>query len=580
MVNLTSEQDKIIQEELHCLTLGAAGTGKTTALVEKVAYLLEKKAVKANEIYIPSFTYHGLLRMRALLQERLGKAAEGLVTGTLRDLAAYQIEMATGQPLKIATNSVVRRSLRQAMRDSSFEGTALEAEHYIRQFKGRARKPQENERYYDLFASYKTQIDRSDCVDYYDIVRQHLVGVRQGQYQLCPMKYFFVDNIQDATRIQYLWFMDHIKAGAILNAFGDDEQGAFVRDGAIGSAVFEEFKELAGLKFFTLECNFRMPKRLGGAVQAITQTLPDKHRKTVSFDKKEAGVLQVDTFKTNEEEVAAVIKHLQKVAKRERACIVLRNDFLASKWHLILAKHKIPHNCFAHTVWTIPGAIMLLDLLHILLNQGENRHLRNVLLGYGLSPSLVEALFASGLSARDWLKNGAPLPEGVDLPNVTLKEYGALQRTLVGYYKLMTTGAVPPQEVFKGASYDLLSGMSAEDRRSALLALEELLSLEGDLSQILPKINDRRAFEIDATIVVAPAREVRNLEFDHVIMPVMTDQIFPYAGYKLMGIDMSHERRLFYMAASRAKKGLYISSVGPISPLAKEVAQLFKTYSS
>ena len=199
MITLSTEQKQIIGHEGSCSVVGAPGTGKTVVLVEKVAALLEK-GVAPEDIYVIAFTYYSWQILAGKLKERLGDVAEKLNIGSLRVFSQKQIELDEGKKLVFSTDKQARRYLRQAMREVGFKGSAVEAEHIIRYFKSLARKPDETAKHYDLLCAYKRFCE----MDRYDVLRKHILGMRKKEYKKVPMKYAFIDNFQDITRIQFL----------------------------------------------------------------------------------------------------------------------------------------------------------------------------------------------------------------------------------------------------------------------------------------------------------------------------------------------------------------------------------------
>jgi hypothetical protein len=163
------------------------------------------------------------------------------------------------------------------------------------------------------------------------------------------------------------------------------------------------------------------------------------------------------------------------------------------------------------------------------------------------------------------------LPEHIDLPTATLQEYGLLQRKLTGYYVAMFKGEVKPQELFKAISYEIVEGLEGEEQRDALMAVEALTSIKGNPASVLKQIKTFTVPDMRHKVVVSPIREVRNWEFDWVFMPFSSTDVYPYTGYKVLKPNMSHEKKVVYMALTRAKKGIEVSSTGTISDILKKV---------
>ncbi len=555
MGDMSKTQLNITKYQGSCLVFGAPGTGKTYTLVERIAHLIES-GVNPQEIYLIAFTYYSWQILFHKLKGRLGlEVAEQINIGTCRIFAQNQMEKDVETELVFATDKQARRSLRQAMREVDFKGSAVEAEHIVRNFKSMARKPAETAKHFDLFMAYKGYCE----MDRYDVLRRHIVGMRQGEMKLVPMRYVFVDNFQDITHIQFLWLLEHMKAGAQVSAFGDDDLCVFKRDGALGSAALKDFKEQQGVKAFTLTKCFRLSEKLGQTALTVVGKVPDRFEKEVYFNPKKNIEVSFDAYSSAEEELLILAEKIKAIPSDKRIGVIARTDWDALRIQKIFEKNGIEHSSFAHKIWEIPGAIMVIDLLCLLMNQASDVHLRNVLVGYGLNQQLIEMLFKGGLHAHNWLADGAKLPKDLQLPSSALGDFIAIQRQLLGYYCLLKNRSSSAQEVFKAASFDMIERMNYEDKFNALIAVDTLLNLKGPLKEVLPQIRQGKEPNMLDRILLGPVRDMRNLEFDAVFMPLANEKVYPFAGYRVLPVDESHDRRLFYMGITRASGSLSIS---------------------
>jgi DNA helicase-2/ATP-dependent DNA helicase PcrA len=572
MVTLSTAQKQIIEHEGSCSVIGAPGTGKTEVLIERVIRLVEK-GVTPEDIYIVAFTYYSWQILTGQLRKRLGDVVDRLNIGTFRIFAQHQIEADEGKEFVFSSDKQARRYLRQAMREVSFKGSAVEAEHIIRNFKSLARKPQENAPHHDLLNAYRRFCE----LDRYDVLRKHIIGIRQSHYNKVPMKYMFVDNIQDITRIQFLWLVDHINAGTIASVFGDDDLCAFKRDGSIGGQAFIDLQDVGSVKAFNLAHSYRISSKLGLAAEDIVGRLKGRLPKDISYNESKEIKVTCDAYGSAEEELMVITQQVKGMDRSKRVGVITRTDWDALRVQRAFEKHGIEHSSFAHKIWEIPGAIMVLDLLCLLLNQATDTHLRNVLIGYGLNQSLIDSLFKGGLHALDWLPTGAKLPKDISLPQGALAEYTAIQRQLVGYYTLIRSGAASPQDIFKAASFDMVENMNKEDRLNALVAVDTLVNLKGSLREVLPQIREGREPNVHDQVIVGPVRDMRNLEFDVVYIPFATKATYPYSGYSVLPVDDSHDCRLFYMAVTRASEAVRLSWHGVESSYVSIFKKSFKT---
>ena len=562
-MKLSKAQQEIVNYDKACTVLGVPGSGKTTVMLRKIAALIEA-GVPPKKIAILAFSYRNMMVIKEHMRRELGDVASGVIVGTTVDLPLMAMgkNHAKKDLPRVADNNFMRRILRQAMVEVGFGGHSKEAEHIIRAFKSRGRKPSESDDHYDLFRAYKQQMEQTGLVDRHDIIRKHIIGMRNDVYEPVPVKHIFVDNFQDITQIQMLWLTDHLKAGIKTYALGCDDLTIFRRDGAMGRSAFGEFEEMNSLNRFTLDESYRLPEAIAQAAGQIVSPLKDRLLGSTKTNKKD-GRVTIKSHNGIDAELEALADNIEKALKEEGSTVgvITRYDLQARQVERTLKARGVAHTSFARAIWETPGAMLVLDLLGVFLNKTSKSRLRNVLSVFGVSGQAVETLYAHGLTPDDWLKRGAPIPKGAeaDLPIAALRELGVLRQKLVNYARMMKP--MGPKTVFKAMVLHMVESMRAENKQDALLALDELLSAKGNLNQIIAQLTQHRNPEPGARVTVTPVRESRNMAFSHTFVPFVTNTNYPYQ-YKILPQEDQSERRLLYMAATRASEQLVLSHCG------------------
>lgn len=577
-------QRAVIEHPQSCTVIGPAGSGKTQTLFWKIKALIKQGTAPAD-IAILCFSYRNLLLMRHLAGAHLGTLAQKITIGTVVDLpleamkAALnnkgpQGEAATEPPHelpRVADNNFMRRLLRQSMVEVGFAGHVNEAEHLVRTFKSHAKKPNQNEAHYDLFHTYKQHLDQTGLVDRHDVVRKHIIGMRNDVYQPIAAKHIFVDHFQDITEIQALWLVDHLKAGKHIYAFGCDDLTIFSRDGAKGVKAFNDFEELNDVPRFTLEEVYRTPTTLFEKSQALLKPIKGRlYQKAAPYH--EGGQFQLISAQTTAEELAKLVTEVRSALQKREVTvgILTRYDLQARQVERALAANNIAHTSFARSIWETPGATLVLDLLALFLDQSTKSRLRNIFSAFGLTNQTIEVLYTNGLNAEGWLGQGAPMPEAIDgvISVSQLRILGQLRQKLVEYGRMMPK--VGPKVVFKALVLTLFEHLKEEEKRSAVFALDELLTTKGNLKQIIKTLTEHRQPDPGAQVIVAPVRESRNMAFDHVFIPFVTAENYPYK-YKVLPKKEGAGRRLMHMAVTRSSNAvtLLYTAKNP-SPYIKE----------
>tara|TARA_Y100000780_G_scaffold211112_2_gene210094 strand:+ start:283755 stop:285548 length:1794 start_codon:yes stop_codon:yes gene_type:complete len=562
LMKLTQQQQDVLAYDQSCTVVGAPGSGKTTILCRKIEKLLND-GIPPKDIAVLTYSYRNLMVMRKSLSDVLGNKTKGIIQGTTVDLPLLAIRQTEKENVpKVADNNFVRRLLRQSMVEVGFTGHVKEAEHIMRAFKSRGRKPSETEENYDLFRAYKQRLEQTGLCDRHDLVRKHIIGMRNDTYEALAVKHIFIDNFQDVTQIQLLWLVDHLKAGVKVHAFGCDDLTLFRRDGAMGKAAFADFEELNDIKRFTFKETFRQPEALVGASMKFVEGQKDRLL-TAPKAMRSGGAFSVIACGGAEQEMREIEKWIKRTTQSSanRVGIITRHDLQARQIERMLDRMGINHTSFARSIWETPGATLILDMLEVFLGKANNSRLRNVLSAFDVPSQAIDTLFTRGLMADTWLQRGAPMPAGIEgeLPISAMRDLGSLRQKLLNYMRVIPS--LGPKTVFKAMAAGLIERMNADDKPEALMALDELLTSNGNMLQILKQLTSHRTPDPAAQVVVSPVRETRNMAFTHVLVPFVTSQNYPFA-FRVLPYEEDAERRFLYMATSRAQQEVVLTHCG------------------
>lgn len=587
-LNWNPAQQKVLDASGNLLVVGAAGTGKTELLIAKAARLIES-GIPAAEIDMTSFAYRSTEYLRSVATERLPQQAPHITFGTLAEMAFDRLK-AAGQQLNFASNNRVRQILRGVVAEQAFPGSLAEAEHIIRSYKSRAKKVPDNDKYYLLFDAYKRHMDKLHLVDRHDVIRAHILAMRNQTALPIQAKVLMVDNVQDATELQLIWLKEHLQAGLTLVMAGNDDLTAFALDGAQGKAALEAMEGWPNTTKLALSGSYRTPASLAPVLGKVPRLLRSRAEKPDEQpNNRTTAQLTIRGFASAGEETGYLLSTASELIKRTdgkgkpfTVGIITRDDFGA---HIIahrLKQQGLNPASFARPLWEDPIPQTVLGLLYLLLNKATDTHLRMVLLGFGLPPTTVVEMAADAdFTSTDWLPRGCPFPPVTDASPTTITTMAKLRRTLGGAWQLMQDRKVSPRDVFKAMLADMLPTLPEADQPAALLTAEMLLSLTGKLTEVLPRVVAETLPDMSSPITVAPVREVRNRQFHTVILPRCQVGVWPPLPGKVLptleNLNLAdHERRLFYLALTRSSGNILITHHAPLSPMAQDLQTTLK----
>lgn len=583
-------QQQILKHGGSALIVGCPGSGKTALLLAHAENLLRGGTPK---VALVTFAFRTQEHLKSIAQPSLKELWPRLVAQTMKDLAAAQLA-AAGHTVNFATNNQVREILRALIPAHAFTGSVGDAEHILRSAKSHAKKLPENDRYFPFVQAYQARLDELGLMDRHDIIRRHIRGMRDGSLKPAPVTHLLLDNLQDATELQLIWLQMHLNAGIHLTLTADDDITVYGLDGAMGPAALEQVEEWPDVTRFELPASWRTPPGLSGAVGKIARQLRTRVAKPQDTLAVSGGTLRAEVFPNPPaEHVFLADLCFQLLSQNQKVGILTRTHLAAAQITHALRKHgahiirndatlSLSHAFnpagFFRPVWDEPTPQLVLAMLYLMLGQGGTGHLQVVLLGFGVPPQAVAAMQQLGLSGQNWLAEGCPLPTVPEASPTTLASIRQVRRAFRAAAQLLAEkGAgktVSPRDVFKSLLAELLPHLPESEHPPALLAADMLLNLSGKLTEILPRVRQETLPDMASPITVATVHEARNREFDTVILPYAGAQQWPHPASALLGADLDHDRRLFYLAASRTKGNLIITRHTPEpSPYLAELQQ-------
>ncbi|HID32049.1 MAG TPA: hypothetical protein EYP24_01565 [bacterium (Candidatus Stahlbacteria)] len=278
-LELTETQKEAINWEGQVLLLGSVGTGKTTTLTHAVLDRIRKGA-DPKRILVFTFTNRAAEDLKAKLQHLIGLELKDLWIGTIhyicmrilkRDIFRldYPEDFEVLGPedgLKILTSwGVGRNQARGLLRQISLlkakgirPDSLIEETGWQKKVKG-------------IYLRYQRRLKDEGVLDYDDLINLTVRLLKEHEdlrdYYQDLFDYIFLDEIQDITPIQYQFIKLISKDNLFLT--GDEDQSIYAWRGARREIIYEAMKELRGLKTFLLTRSFRVPERISQLALAL-----------------------------------------------------------------------------------------------------------------------------------------------------------------------------------------------------------------------------------------------------------------------------------------------------------------------
>ena len=437
------------------------------------------------------------------------------------------------------------------------------------------------------YARYQKQLRDNNAMDFDDIIYltvkllQNHEQVRR--YYQRKFRYVLVDEYQDTNNMQYL--LTSLLAGGRENicVVGDDDQSIYRFRGATIENILNFEKQYKGARVIRLEQNYRSTQSILNAANAVISNNLGRKGKTLWTDNGQGeAVISYESFNEGEEAnyVASRVLSLSRGGQGFKNCAVLyRTNAQSNAIEYAFKRNGIPYRIIGGTRFFDHTEVKdMLAYLHVINNRADDLRLRRIInkparkLGAKAVDTIERLARAEGKPLYHVLSNPgdyAPLEKNV-------KAIQAFTDLIEGLASLLEEGMSLGEfyeEVLARTGYvDMLKAKPTEDNQSRLDNVRELkssiVSYEQDeenpsLSGFLEGIalyTDIEQYDASAdAAVMMTIHSAKGLEFDHVFLVGFEDGLFP--GMRSIGDqeEMEEERRLCYVAITRAKKTLDIT---------------------
>ena len=436
------------------------------------------------------------------------------------------------------------------------------------------------------YVKYQTQLRDNNALDFDDIiyvtVKLLLEHEEVRRYYQKKFRYVLVDEYQDTNHMQYL--LTSLLAGGYENicVVGDDDQSIYRFRGATIENILNFEKQYRGSRIIRLEQNYRSTQSILNAANAvIAHNLGRKGKRlwTANGQGDPITVYEAGDEAAEATFVAGKIIQQSKGKNFRDYAILYRTNAQSNALEFALKRNGIPYRVIGGTRFFDRAEVKdMLSYLCIINNRADDLRLKRIINNppRGLGAKTIET------AVRLAEAEGKPLYTVVcdpysygplEKPALKLMQFTAL---IEGLAQLLEDGMSLPdfyEEVMLRTGYvDMLKAKDTEENKTRLENVRELKSsihsyvqnaeiptLAGFLEEIALYTDIEQYNEGDDAVVMMTMHSAKGLEFPTVFLVGFEDGLFP--GMRAIGDpeEMEEERRLCYVAITRAKQQLYIS---------------------
>ncbi|MDR0384234.1 MAG: ATP-dependent helicase [Christensenellaceae bacterium] len=424
-----------------------------------------------------------------------------------------------------------------------------------------------------ILTNYEKQLEKNNAFDFDDLLLKTLEILRNNEEIREKMQKRFdcilIDEFQDTNKIQYDIISILAKVHRNIMIVGDEDQCIYTWRGASINNI-ERFKlDFPELKIYKLEENFRSCRNIVELANTLVKKNCNRIDKTL-FSVIPDGEIDICSYWTDNLEADGVI---QRIIENKRMgigygenAILMRMNALSRTFEERLRRYAIPYVIWGGFKFYDRQEIKIaLDYLKTVVNPLDDVAFYNVI-NYprrGIGETSIEKIKASRLGNHGKDLIGKPL--GLDLsPNIKKSYYDFLE-VLDNLKRANTQGLFYLAENFLKITG--LDKIEDEDRLANLyqlmVSIKEfaVTSPELDLSYYLQTVAISSGDNPDAdnSVILSTIHSAKGLEFKNVFIVGLEEGLFPVFRAFNNDDDMEEERRLFYVAITRARERLFIS---------------------
>ena len=600
------QQQAVFCTEGPLLILAGAGSGKTTVLVNRIAYILQSELCRPWQILAITFTNKAAGELKERICNAVPDGGSDIWAATFHSTCA-RILRRYGDRIGFTSHFTVygtddqKKLVKDILRQLNYDEKMLPVKRVINEIskaKDKMLTPQEmlKEAGYDnlkqsvakVYEIYQSRLKTADAMDFDDMLCKTV-----ELFQKCPdilefyqnqFKYIMVDEYQDTNKVQYKFVsMLAAKYGNIC-VVGDDDQSIYKFRGATIENILSFENTFKGAKMIRLEQNYRSTQNILNAANGVISNNTMRKGKTLWTENAVGDKIEVHTSDSERDEAQFIAKTiLDGVAdgrKFSDFAILYRMNAQSNSIEQALSRSGIPHRVIGGRRFYDREEIRdMVAYLQVINNPHDDVRLGRIInvpkRGIGATTLEKASEIAAGLgeSIYSVIKDADVYPQ-LSRAATKLKSFVALidglmeaeqsgDYSLAELYNLILEHTDYEKYLKTEKDNPDVRIENIEELSSNIIKFEEDYAEEASLSNFLEEISlqtdiDNYDAEADSSVMMT-LHSAKGLEFPVVFIAGLEEGVFPSIATMMNPDELNEERRLAYVGITRAKEKLYIT---------------------
>ena len=593
----------------HALILAGAGSGKTRVLTTRIAWLISTGQVSPPGVLAVTFTNKAAKEMQTRLASMLPINVRGMWIGTFhglcnRLLRAHYRDAGLPQLFQILDSADQQASVKRLLKSLNVDDEKFpprELCHFINAQKEQGLRAAAVEAYDDwarkrigLYEAYEAQCQREGVVDFAELLLRSYELLERNEplrrhYQE-RFRHVLVDEFQDTNKLQYRWLKLLAGGGAHLFCVGDDDQSIYAFRGADVGNMGDFEREFKVANMIRLEQNYRSHGNILDAANAIIKNNPQRLGKNLWTEAGSGEPIRIYESYSDGDEARWIVEEVKALQRdghtRAEIALLYRSNAQSRALEHALFNAGLPYRVYGGLRFFERAEIKhALAYLRLIANTDDDTAFARVVNfpARGIGARSLENLQDAARAANSSLHSAIPQVSGAGGAKlaafaqliVTLRDAAHLPLPELVDHVLELSGLRSHYQNEKEGQERLDNLDELINAAASFVAEEGTPNQDGeitgefgnDLSSFLAhaslEAGEHQAGEGDDALQLMTVHSAKGLEFNVVFISGLEDGLFPHENSLSETRDgksgLEEERRLMYVAVTRARQRLYLS---------------------
>lgn len=595
--SLNDEQLLPLKEtEGAILVTAGAGSGKTRLLTHRVAYLIDNLKISPYNILAITFTNKAAGEMRSRISDMVD-GADGVWISTFHSMCVkilrrdIYLMYPYDKNFTIYSEDDSEKAIKEVLTErgesdekvkkallfhiSAWKNGIQSLEEYVASHQDQV-DIQKIGRY---IKDYEDKLKKNNALDFDDLLRKTYQLFKEYpdvlEHYANRFRYILVDEFQDTNLIQYelVKMLAHVHGNVF--AVGDEDQCIYSWRGANFQNIFNFKRDFPNCKVFKLERNYRSTSKILNVANNVIKNNIARLDKKMWTDKTEGAVPQLYNAFDERDEALFVAKNIEKLVangvKYDEICVLMRLNALSRSFEEAFLSYNIPHKIYGGFKFFERQEIRnIISYLRIFINKKDDISFLRIVNFPRRSIGEVAISKIKALNREQSLLENvlSPFLQNENLIYKKLNEFVKVYNSLANMQSDKISQFVEAV-VTRFKIREAYSGKSEEDTNrllnieSFIASVKEFESANPDMTladylETITLISDSDEIGDNGAVTIATVHAVKGLEFKAVFIIGLEEGIFPISRVSSPN-DMEEERRLLYVAITRAEEILFMS---------------------